>query len=142
ETAKYDIEACAGTIVEFEIALELGRDITPSSHLLTGDHVAPAVAAIRPAIELPIKRFAEPVRPDLLLIEAANSGSYKLVVGNPVPIENIEELSTLEGLLSVNGSIEASGHLPPSRRADPLRSLTHLANICSQRNVPLTAGQI
>lgn len=141
DSGRLTLEECTGAVVECEIALEIGTDIRPGGRALTVEEVADAVVAVRASIELPTTRFTH-ARPSLHLMEAANSGSYRLIVGEGESFDSIERLFNVEGVLEVDGSSESATRLSQAERADPLRSLLYLADSLTGRGESLSAGQI
>ena len=141
-SAQLPLEDCSATIVECEIALELGKDLRSSGQALTVEEVADAVVGVRASIEVPMIRFTGQVGPSIHLMEATNTGSYQLIVGDAGSTDTVAALPEMEGLLEVNGVRSTTGGLPKDQRADPLRSLVYLANNLAQRGEALHAGQI
>jgi 2-keto-4-pentenoate hydratase len=124
-------------VIEFELAVRLGRDLPKGSEPWTGDSIKPAVAAVMPAFELIEDRNADYKSTDALSMIADNCWNAGIVLGHPVPFTPDRPLEGLRGHLAINGRDTHSGTTD-----DPLATLAWVANLAASRGRPMTAGMV
>ncbi len=130
-------------IVEFEIAVRLGRDLGPDGPALTAASVVSAVSALGPALELADDRradYALLARNGLQLV-ADNAWNQGVVLGCLREDWAALDLDGLRGEAFINGHSVGAG-----RGADlmggPLSALAWLVNDVRGRGETLRAGEI
>jgi 2-keto-4-pentenoate hydratase len=128
--------------IELEVAFRLGHDLDPQGRMLARDEIAAAIDQVLPAIEVVETRLSdwresEPLAP---LADLQSHGA--LVLGAPAAVApDSVDLRRLVAYLAFDGQAVAStcGANPA---ADVWRLLGWLALHCSERGLPLRAGQI
>lgn len=132
--ARYDRLA-----LEFEIALVLGADVPARATPYAPADVAPAVAAIAPAIEIVDDRNADYATFDVRAVIADNSWNAGAVCGPRTAA--FPDLATLEGTVYRDGAVldrgsgrDVLGH--------PLNALAWLANHLVAEGERLRAGDL
>jgi 2-keto-4-pentenoate hydratase len=140
-------------IVEFEIAVRLGRDLKVQASPHTASSVKEAVGFVAPAIEIADDRMA--VYPEMhdkgLELLADNAWNEGVILG---PERSVQEALTSlgtegeqDGLARMRGQVHLNGQLIGSGRgADlmghPLEALAWLANAANERGEYLKRGQL
>ncbi len=124
-------------VVEFELAVRLGRDLPRSGAPWTGETVAEAVAAVMPAFELIEDRKADYKRTEALTLIVDNCWNAGIVLGPEVPFAPRFRLAGIAGHLAINGRDTHQGSTD-----DPLATLAWVANLAVTRNRPLKAGMV
>ena len=124
-------------VVEFELAVRLGRDLPKSSAPWTGETVKAAIEAVMPAYELIEDRNAVYKETNALSIIADNCWNAGIVTGAPVPFTPARPLAGIEGRLEINGRDAHHGTTD-----DPLATLAWVANLAADRGRPLAAGMV
>jgi len=123
-------------VIEFELAVELGRDLPKSSAPFTAATVMPALAAVMPAFELIEDRNADYKTVNALSLICDNCWNAGIVLGPPVSFA-AQSLSGLLGRLEINGNEQHRGTTD-----DPLATLAWIANLSAERDRPLRAGMV
>jgi 2-keto-4-pentenoate hydratase len=123
-------------VVEFELAVRVGRELPASAKPWTAETVRPAVAAVMPAFELIEDRRADYKRTDALSLIADNAWNTGIVLGAEVPYRQTP-LNGIAGHLAINGRDTHRGLTD-----DPLGTLAWIANLAVGRNRPLKAGMV
>ncbi len=124
-------------VIEFELAVRLGRDLPMSPTPWTAETVKPAVAAVMPAYELIEDRNAVYLETDALSMIADNCWNAGIVLGPEVPFDPSRPLAGLAGTLAINGRDTHHGATD-----DPLATLAWVANLAAERGRPMTAGMV
>jgi 2-keto-4-pentenoate hydratase len=123
--------------IECELAVELGRTLSPTSRAYTREDVRPAVSAVMAAFELIEDRHADYKTCKALSLIADNAWNGGIVIAAPKPLPASLELDGISGHLSRDGKLEASG-----RTDDPLGALAWLANLAIERGRPIQSGML
>ena len=123
-------------VIEFELAVELGRDLPKSPAPFTAATVVPAVAAVMPAFELIEDRNADYKSVNALSLICDNCWNAGIVLGPPVSFA-AQSLCGLPGRLEINGNERHRGTTD-----DPLATLAWVANLAAERGRPLRAGMV
>ncbi len=125
--------------LEFEIAVQLAKDIGAGDLPLDRDEIGAFVAAIAPAFEVIDDRGADYSNLEIFSIVADNSWNSGAVLGEMIPFDG--DLAAATGTLTVNGEIVGTG-----KGADilghPFEPLIWLANHLIARGGTLKAGDI
>jgi 2-keto-4-pentenoate hydratase len=132
--ARLKLSDYINVVIEFELAVELGRDLPKSSAPFTAATVVPAVAAVMPAFELIEDRNADYKTVNALSLVCDNCWNAGIVLGARVPFA-AQSLSGLLGRLAINGNEQHRGTTD-----DPLATLAWVANLAAERDRPLRAG--
>jgi 2-keto-4-pentenoate hydratase len=127
--------------IECEIAVRLGRDLPKSQAPFTVDHVAPAIEAYLPAIEIVDDRYVDWPTLGAPTLIADDFFAAGCVLGKPVARSAAPDLREIVGRAIINGAEAGRG-----RGADvlghPHRALAWLANHVAGNGGGLHAGQI
>jgi 2-keto-4-pentenoate hydratase len=123
-------------VVEFELAVRIGRDLPKSDAPWTAAAVKAAVAAVMPAFELIEDRNADYKKTEALTLIADNAWNAGIVLGAEVPYAG-QALAGIAGHLAINGRDTHHGTTD-----DPLATLAWVANLAVERNRPLQAGMV
>jgi 2-keto-4-pentenoate hydratase len=123
--------------IECELAVQLGRTLSPLASPYTRDNVRESVAEIMPAFELIEDRHADYKTCKALSLIADNAWNGGIVIAAPKPLPPSLELDGISGRLSRNGKLQASG-----KTDDPLGALAWLANLAIERRRPIEKGMI
>ena len=124
-------------VVEFELAVRLGRDLLQAPTPWTGDTVAKAVAAVMPAFELIEDRKADYKSTNALSLIVDNCWNAGIVLGAEVPFAPQRPLAGIGGHLAINGRDTHHGSTD-----DPLATLAWVANLAVAHRRPLKAGMV
>ena len=124
-------------VVEFELAVRLGRDLPKLSMPWTAELVKPAIDAVMPAFELIEDRHAVYKDTTALSMTADNCWNAGIVLGAPVPFAPAWRLDGVAGRLEINGRETHRGLTD-----DPLTTLAWVANLAADRGRPMTAGMV
>ncbi len=127
--------------IECEFAFILGEDISPRTEPHTVESVRSATAAVAPAIELVDTRFSDFTGIGYLSIVADHGANGGVVLGEPVPIEDVPELRAVE-VTCVIDDVEAGRGPGAAILDDPWNALVWLANHLGGRGITLRAGEI
>ncbi len=126
--------------VECEIAVRLGRDLTPAEAPFTADSVADAVAAMMAAIEVVDDRYDDYGAlgaPTLIADDFFDAGC---VLGAPVGDWRALDLPSAAGSMTINGTEVGRGH-GGDIMGHPLAALAWLADSFAGRGKSLGAGE-
>lgn len=123
--------------VEAEMAFVLGDDVSPRA---SRAQVLGSIASVAVALEVIDSRIAG-WRIAVEDTVADNASSAYAVVGWPVPVQDVGDLSTTGLVLRSNGRVVATG-AGAAVLGDPLRALTWLSGRLSQQGEQLRAGQV
>lgn len=124
-------------VIEFELALRLGRDLPKLSTLWTAESVKPAIDAVMPAFELVEDRHAIYAGTNALSMIADNCWNAGVVLGAPVAYAPDRPLAGVAGRLAINGREEHGGSTD-----DPLATLAWVANLAAERGRPMNTGMV
>jgi 2-keto-4-pentenoate hydratase len=127
--------------VECEIAVRLGRDLTPSNAPFTADSVAGAIEAYLPAIEIVDDRYADWRSIGAPTLVADDFFAAGCVLGKAVTRTKAPDLLTVKGRAIVNGE-EAGQGTGADVLGHPHNALAWLANHLADEGKGLHAGQI
>ena len=123
--------------IEFEIAVRLGRDLTPDEAPFRREVVAEAVSGVAPAFEIVDDRQADYGGLDPLTLVADNAWNEGVVLGEFT--SDWPELDTVQGIVELNG-----GRIAEGRGTDilghPLNPVVWLADNLAARGLTLRRG--
>jgi 2-keto-4-pentenoate hydratase len=129
------------SLLEFEIALELGTDLPAIRGEYSRETVAKAVCAVRPAFEVADDRGADYTtlsRHGLQLV-ADNAWNQGAVLGQRRADWRTLDLATMRGVVRCNDELIGEGH-GRDQMGHPLDAMTWLANNLSRRGLGMRAG--
>ncbi|MEL6476423.1 MAG: hypothetical protein AAFR17_03775 [Pseudomonadota bacterium] len=126
-----------GLGVEFELAVEISRDITGPGH--DADSIRAHIGALRPAFELIIDREANYKTIDARTMIADNAWCAGVILGDPIPDWQDLDIAALPCRLEWSGEETAEAI---SGDADPLGSLAWVANLVTGHGETIEAGEI
>jgi len=124
-------------VIEFELAVRLGRDLPLTLTPWTADLVRPAIDAVMPAFELVEDRHAVYKSTQALSMIVDNCWNAGIVLGAPVAYSPEKPLAGIQGWLEING-----GETRRGTTDDPLATLAWVANLAAGRGRPLRAGMV
>lgn len=129
-------------IVEFEIAVQLARDLPIGLLPHTRDSVRNAIGAVMPAFELADDRDADysTLASMSLGLVADNAWNEGAVLGAPLRDWENVDLAAVLGTARINGEIVGQGH-GRDVMGHPLEALAWVANNLASRGRTLRAGQ-
>lgn len=133
---RLDMSAYMHVVVEFELAVRVGRTLARKVSPWTREEVRAEIDEVMPAFELIEDRNAvyKETKPTTLI--ADNAWNAGIVLGKPVRVPRDLELDGLKGYLDLpSGPREG-------RTDDPMGALAWIANLASDRGRPLAAGQV
>jgi 2-keto-4-pentenoate hydratase len=130
-------------IVEFEIAMQMARDLAPASAPFTMESAAAAVGAVMPAFELADDRGADYATLSARGLELAadNAWNEGAILGQPVADWRAVDLAALHGSASINGVVVGEGEGADSM-GHPLAALAWVANHLAGRGQGLRRGDV
>jgi 2-keto-4-pentenoate hydratase len=123
-------------VVEFELAVRLGRDLPQAQEPWTTETVKSAIAAVMPAFELIEDRNAVYKQTDALSLIVDNCWNAGIVLGAEVAYAGTS-LNGIVGHLAINGRDTHHGATD-----GPLDTLAFVANLAAERGRPLAAGMV
>lgn len=126
--------------VEAEIAVRLGRDLSPRETPYTLDEVRAAIASAHPAIEVLESRFVDAAAVGPLSGLADSLSNHSLVLGPAIEGWDNIDLTTETVRLSVDGVEIKTGTANPG--GEMLRLVAWLANVGTHWAGGLRAGQV
>lgn len=126
--------------IESEIAVRVGRDITPADAPYTRASMAPLVDAYLPAIELVDDRYRAIPRPPVPLLVADDFYGAGLVTGTPRRLDP-DAVVAVRTTLHVDGTLQGTG-TADAVLGHPLEALAWLANHLAARGTTLPAGSV
>lgn len=124
--------------LEFELAVELDRDVAPGDAPHDGESVRALIAAVRPAFELIDDGGVDYDAIDALALVAGNAWCGGVVFGDPIPDWRARDLDALAG------TIEQTGCEPErvvTGAAAPLASLAWVLNHASADGLTVRRGE-
>jgi 2-keto-4-pentenoate hydratase len=124
-------------VVECELAVRLGRDLSAVGQKLTRDDVRAAIAEVMPAFELIEDRNADYKTTEAKTLIADNAWNGGIVLGPAIAPPAGSSLDGLTGALSINGKSTHAG-----KTDDPLGALAWVANLAIERGRPMTKGMV
>jgi len=124
--------------IENEVAIIIGEDV--KGPLSSVDELKKYIKGAAPAIEFPDLRFKELKGITVPDVVADNAGAAIFLVGDMVPIDNVD-VNSLEVVFSKDGEVINKA---PSTQAygGPLKSVLWLVNTLAKRGEGLKAGYI
>jgi len=125
--------------LEFEIAVRLKRDLSPEGGVPALVHVAAAVDAVAPAIEIIDDRNADYGSLDALSLIADNAWNAGIVLGDFV--QAWPDLPSIEGIASVDGEAIDRGY-GRDVLGHPFHAVAWLARHLAEQDGGLRAGDI
>lgn len=130
-------------IVEFEIAMQMARDLGPEGAPFTMVQAAAAVGAVMPAFELADDRGADysTLSARGLELAADNAWNDGAVLGEPISDWRALDLAALRGTAFINDAVVGEG-LGADSMGHPLAALTWVANHLAGRGQGLRQGDI
>jgi len=129
-------------IVEFEVAVELARDLPPGPMPHTRQSVAEAVRAVMPAFELADDRQADyaTLSSHALGLVADNAWNEGAVLGSPILNWKDHDLAAVRGVAKINGVQVGEGY-GRDAMGHPFEALAWVANNLARRGRYLRAGE-
>ena len=127
--------------IECEIAVRLGRDLSPADAPFTADKVAEAVESYLPAIEVVDERYADWPHTEAPTLIADDFFAAGCVSGAPTPRQALPDLAQLTGQTFING-VEAARGVGADVMGHPHNALAWLASNLAGRGKALRAGEI
>ena len=127
--------------VECEFAFVLGADLSPATAPHSLDDVRAATAAVAPAIELVDTRLSDFTGVGYLSLVADHGANGGVVLGDPVPIDDVPDLASVQVTCTIDDEVDATGS-GSAILGDPWNALVWLANHLSDRGITLRAGEI
>ncbi|MCK6454323.1 MAG: fumarylacetoacetate hydrolase family protein [Alphaproteobacteria bacterium] len=127
--------------IECEFAFRLGRDLPPRAAAYGATDVAPAVAAVVPAIEIVESVFEDWTRVGVASVIADNGGHGALVLGRETADWRGLDLERHAVTLSIDGKAVTAG-TGAEALGGPLKALAWLATDRARRGDLLRAGQV
>lgn len=128
-------------IVEAEVIFELGSDLPAGYAPYSEQRVMASVSRVFAGIELCNTRFDENIEPSLPCLVADNSNADVIVVGDPLPEQDLASLPDISVTLQRRGHPDIRGSTQ-NVLGNPLRALTWLANWLARRGEALKRGQL
>jgi 2-keto-4-pentenoate hydratase len=128
-------------IVEAEIVFELGSDLPAGHAPYSEQRVMASLGRVFAGIELCNTRFNENAEFSLPCLVADNSNADLVVVGEPLPEQDLAALGDLSVTLERRGHPDIKGSTR-NVLGNPLRALTWLANWLARRGEGLKRGQV
>ena len=127
--------------IECEIAVRLGRDLSPTDAPFTADKVAEAVESYMPAIEVVDERYGDWPHTEAPTLIADDFFAAGCVLGASTPRLALPDLAQLTGQTFING-VEAARGVGADVMGHPHNALAWLANNLAGRGKALRAGEI
>lgn len=127
--------------LEFEIAVEIQRDVPPADQIYTAGTIAPYVGACMPAFELIEDRGADYAHLDAFSLIADRCWCSGAVVGVPVTDVQAIDLSKCESQMRLNGDVVATANTGLAM-GHPFNGLAWVANFLAASGRQLRAGEI
>ncbi|MEM6663237.1 MAG: hypothetical protein AAF666_13780, partial [Pseudomonadota bacterium] len=128
--------------LECEIAVALDADVPgrPGGH--DRHSVADTVGSVMASIELIEFRFEDFASVGAATLVGDDSLSAGCILGEPMPIGDIADLSALRGGFSIDGALPEETATGAAVLGHPLTALAWLADVAAGLGTPLKAGQI
>jgi 2-keto-4-pentenoate hydratase len=130
-------------IVEFEIAVQMARDLAPDRAPFSMAQAADAVGAVMPAFELADDRGADYATLSARGLELAADNAWNdgAVLGRPIDNWRDVDLAALQGTASINQAVVGEGRGADSM-GHPLAALAWVANHLAGRGQGLRRGDV
>ncbi|MBY8976481.1 hypothetical protein KHP62_11725 [Rhodobacteraceae bacterium NNCM2] len=126
-----------GLGIEFELAIEIGREISRPG--LDRESIRAHIASIRPAFELIVDRGADYSSLDAKTMIADNAWGAGVVLGEPIPDWQDRDIDAMPCELEWTGEAKATAL---AGDADPLGSLAWVANLVAEQGHRIEGGDI
>ena len=152
--ADVSIEGYGRILIEFEIAIQIGKNLMPSGTRHTGQSVASAVSAVTCAFEVADDRQADysNLGGQGMQLLADNTWNEGAVLGEWIPFSQVwphmsatpkadDALGELKGEAFINGAPVGFGYAH-DLMGHPLNAIAWLANEANDRGTNLKAGDI
>src|SRR5690606_1456491 len=123
-----------------EIAVRLGRPVSPSGAPFTGEALRDSVAAYYAAIEIVDDRYVDWRATDAATLIADDYFAAGAVLGPEVPAAAAGDIAEAVGVTFING-VEVGRGLGRDVLGHPLNALAWLANSLTDRGIGLEAGE-
>lgn len=124
-------------VIEFELAVRVGRTLAKKQTPYTREEVRSAVTQVMPAFELIEDRKAVYKESKAFSLIADNAWNAGIVLGKASDVSADKALDGLKGTLTINGKKAYEGPTD-----DPMGALAWLTNLAADRNRPLQAGMV
>jgi 2-keto-4-pentenoate hydratase len=130
-------------IVEFEIAVQMARDLAPDRAPFSMAQAADALGAVMPAFELADDRGADYATLSARGLELAADNAWNdgAVLGRPIDNWRDVDLAALQGTASINQAVVGEGRGADSM-GHPLAALAWVANHLAGRGQGLRRGDV
>lgn len=126
-------------LIEVEIALIIGRDITgPLADL---DEARAAVEAAAPAIELPEMRMADPASAKAVDVVADMANACRVILGPKADLKDLADINQVKIKLLKDGQLVNEGQATDSS-GDQFKTLMWLAEAVTSRGGQIKKGQV
>lgn len=134
-------DAAESSLLEGELAFRLGRDLPANTDGVGRTDVVAAIDCLLPAIEVVGGRFAEFIGTPVNSVAADSGGNTLLVVGEPAPSFDADELAEAAGSMTVNDEQTGAG-TGADVLGSPITALVWLVDHLGSRGIDLHAGQV
>lgn len=128
--------------VECEVAVRLGRPLTPDGAPYDLERVSLAVASLHVGIELVDDRAADYKSLDAMTLIADNAFNRGVVLGPAIHDWQQLDLAAQEGVIRLNGDTRGSGRGSDVMGGHPFAALAWLANHMAEQGLVLEAGAL
>jgi 2-keto-4-pentenoate hydratase len=130
-------------IVEFEIAMQVSRDMAPERAPFSMAQAADAVGAVMPAFELADDRGADYATLSARGLELAADNAWNdgAVLGEPIGNWRDLDLAAVQGTATINDTVVGEGRGADSM-GHPLAALAWVANHLARRGEGLQRGDV
>ncbi len=139
--ASIEFSSLLNPMMEPEIAVVLGTDLSAAAGPVTVDQARAATASLRPSIELIGGCFPDISACGVESLIADWGGNLGIVLGDPVTEWHDIDLQAVPVELRQNGAVVGAGH-GADAMGGPMEALAWLANHLHRRGKTLRAGQI
>jgi 2-oxo-3-hexenedioate decarboxylase/2-keto-4-pentenoate hydratase len=134
-------EAFVHVGVEGEIAVKIGRDLSPGDGPFDAEKLAGEIESYFAAIEVVDDRYADWHKLDTATLIADDFFAAACVLGEPVAAAEVGDAGELSGVLTIDG-VEVGRGKGSDIMGHPLNALAWLANSLVGRGQTLKAGEI
>ena len=132
-------DAIIDPLIESEFAFILGHDLPSRQSEYTLDEVRAATDAVAPALEIVSARFVDITSVGYLSLIADSGANAGVAFGEPVPVEQCPDLSSVDVALDIDGNV--TNGQSDAILGDPWQALLWLTNHLSVRQIGLRAGE-